>query len=213
MSPTRSEGGDHADAIKLATREIAGLIRRMAITLTSSAIWQVAGHVLLDGKRETRKAENFGGIGIYARPPTGGSPEAIVVFPGGAANAIIVGARDEKTRREVFKAAGDLAAGETAMFTPNAIVVLKADGTVEIRSPSNPLVQPTILGTAYRGAEDTMLSLMSVAFTTLLTIPSIAAAILLLTAPQQAAIAAFATSITSFQSGEAAYLTTVAKVQ
>ncbi len=134
MSRTRSGPGEHADAISAAARDVLGRIRRMAVTLTSSAIWQVAGHILLDGDLETRPAEAFTGFGFYARPPAGGTPEAIVVFPGGAANAVIVGTRDEKTRREVFKVVGKLAAGETAVFNAGSIVILKADGTIEIRS-------------------------------------------------------------------------------
>lgn len=123
-----------ARAVSAVTRDLLGRIRRMAITRTNSAIWQIAGHVLLDGTKETRNAEVFSGHGFYARPPSSGTPEAIVVFPGGAGNPIIVATRDETTRKAVFQAAGELAAGETAIFNGTTIVVLKVNGTVEIRS-------------------------------------------------------------------------------
>ncbi len=134
MTSTRNGPAELAAAVSGAARDLLGRIRRFGITRTTSAIWQVVGHVLLDKTRETRDAEVFPGVGFYARPPASGTPEAIVVFPGGAGNPIIAATRDETTRRAVFNLAGELAPGETAVFNASAVVILKADGSIEIRS-------------------------------------------------------------------------------
>lgn len=118
-------------------RKVAGTIRRFAVTLTSRPFWQVVGHLLVDGKtRETWDAEVFSGVGFYARPPADGKPEAIAVFVGGGGAPIVVATRDEATRQAVFKLAGELGAGDAAMFSPAAVVIARANGTVEIRTPS-----------------------------------------------------------------------------
>ena len=65
-----------------------------------------------------------------ARPPAGVKPEAIAVSIAGNKATAIVATRDEATRQAV---AGDLAEDETAIFNTQALVVVKADGTVEIR--------------------------------------------------------------------------------
>lgn len=207
--------GDFAEAVSSVARDAMGRVRRMAVTLTNSAIWQVAGHVLLDKTRETRKAEVFGGIGIYARPPaTGGTPEAIVVFPGGPEQAIIAATRDEATRRAVFKLAGEIADGETAIYSvaTAAVIILKANGTVEIRAAGNPIVQSTILGTTYRAAEDTLLTAIGNLCTALVTSGTPLGTAPQITATLGAATAA-AAAVTAFQAAAATYLTTVVKVQ
>jgi phage gp45-like len=112
-------------------RHVAGMVRRMIVSLTSETKWQVLGHVLLDKRRETHDAEPFTGIGFYSRPPTGAQAEAVLVFPGGAAVPVIVGLRDEDTRR---KMAGDLKVDETQIHNSKSMVRILADGTVEIRS-------------------------------------------------------------------------------
>jgi phage gp45-like len=151
---SRKGPADFAAEVGPQARAIAGMVRRMAVRLTSRAFWQVAGHLLLDNTTETRDAEVFSGIGFYSRPPADGKPEAIVVFPGGASNPVIVALRDEKTRKAV---AGGLEPGETAMFNGSAIVVLKANGDIEIRSKdgvAQPLATLTDL-TLLRAALDT----------------------------------------------------------
>lgn len=122
---------EFGDQVSPQTRNILGQLRRMVVSLTTRALWQVVGHRLLDNTTETRDAEVFSGIGFYSRPSASGNPEAIVIFQGGAANPVIVATRDEKTRAAV---AGSLAAGETAIFNSASIVVLKANGDIEIRS-------------------------------------------------------------------------------
>lgn len=112
---------------------VAGMVRRMAISLTSKVLWQLVGFQLPDGSKETINAEPFTGIGFYARPPISGKPEAIVMSLGDASAPVIVAARDEKTRAAIV---GSLQVGETATYTDKAIVYLKSDGTIEARSAS-----------------------------------------------------------------------------
>lgn len=113
-------------------RGLAGLIRHMAIKLTEAAIWQVVGHLLLDNKPETRQAALFGGIGFHSRPRAGANAEALIAFPGGPANPVIVGTRDEDLRKTVAKLDHD----ETATFNSLTIVHHTNDGFVEIRTPN-----------------------------------------------------------------------------
>jgi phage gp45-like len=128
---TRGGPAEFAEQISAAARDAAGKIRRMAITLTTRALWQVLGHLLIDGTPETHDAEVFSGVGFYSRPPTGSKPEAIVVFPGGPGNPTIIATRDEATRKaSVGNGTDDIA----AMFNTVAIVMVKADGTIELRS-------------------------------------------------------------------------------
>jgi phage gp46-like protein len=113
----------------------AGAIRRMAVTLSAKALWQLTGFRLVDEngqvKNEVALAEAFTGIGFYARPPEGGKPEAIVINVNDAQHPVAIAVRDEKTRQAV---AGALKLDESAMFNTVAIVVVKSNGTVEIRS-------------------------------------------------------------------------------
>lgn len=124
---------EHARATDGWFAEIANTVRRMAITLTTQALWQLAGVRNLDGSTETINIEPFLGIGLFARPPSSGSPEAIVVFAGGPKAGAIVAVRDEKTRQAI---AGALAQDETMLFNSKAVVYAKADGTIEARSAS-----------------------------------------------------------------------------
>lgn len=138
--------GPGAQGAKIGTiaRQLGGMVRRMAIGVTSRALWQVIGHRLIDSADiETRDAAPFSGIGFYARPPSSGKPEAVVVYTGGdGASPTIVAVRDEKTRAAV---AGQIAAGETMVFNAAAVVYLRADGTIEIRSASGTaLALPTL---------------------------------------------------------------------
>ncbi len=106
-----------------------GKIRRMI--LTTKVLWQLRGFTLPGADPEVFPAEPFTGIGIYARPPAGSKPEAIVVNVGGATAPVIIAVRDEQTRAA---AAGNIAAGETMVYTPLAMLYLKSDGTIEARS-------------------------------------------------------------------------------
>lgn len=130
-SATRSTPGELAAAVGEGERRLAGLLRRMIVTRTTSAIWQVQGHRLLDDTLETRDAEVFAGVGIAARPSSDDDVEAIVAFPQGGAGPIIVATRQEAVRRVM---AADLDADETQLHNSEVLIRIRANGTVEIRS-------------------------------------------------------------------------------
>lgn len=207
---TRKGPADFGDEIGPAARAAAGAIRRMIVTLTSRALWQIAGHRLLDNTTETRDAEVFSGIGFYSRPPTSGSPEAIVLFPGSlgggpAAGPVIVGLRDEKTRQAI---AGSIAVDETMMFNGASVVHIKATGIVAIGDSA--AIDAAVKGTTYRAAEDVMLTAIAALATALAVsspplVPASAAA-------TATAATAAATAIATFQSASATYLATKVKV-
>ena len=128
-----------------ATRRLAGLVRRMVVSVTSKPIWKLIGVRGPDGNDEIVNAEAFTGVGFYARPrATGGKPEAIVVNVGDARVPIVIASRDEKTLAAIREAlgAGLPAAGDTLVFAANgaAVVYLKANGTVEIKTPGGTAV-------------------------------------------------------------------------
>lgn len=131
-SATRNGPGDHGNSVSPTARELYGKIRRMVLGVTSG-LWQVIGHLLLDGKREGHDAEPFTGIGFYARPGVGSNPEAIVIFLGeGASAPTVIACRDEDVRRAVV---GDLSEDETAMFNTRTMIIVRASGIVEIKAP------------------------------------------------------------------------------
>ena len=135
---------------------IAGAVRRMAITATTKVLWKLLGYLLPDGTRETPEAEPFTGIGFYARPPATGKPEAIVVMVGeGGRNPMIIAVRDEKTRAAIV---GALAADESAMFTSQSVVIIKASGVIEARS-ANGSAEPLALQSALETLRDHVASL------------------------------------------------------
>lgn len=128
------------EAIGSAAAAAAGLVRRMAVTLTGTAtaarlLWQVTGVRMLDGKQEIQTVEMFGGIGIAARPPTSGKPEVIVI--GAAESAVAIAARDAKTQQAT---AGALKVDETALFNSQALVYVKDNGTIEARTAAGAAV-------------------------------------------------------------------------
>lgn len=116
-----------------------GKLRRFVITLTSKALWQVTGFALgAGGTQEVMTAELFGGIGISARPPDGkqGRAEAIIAMLGNDGKTpVIVAVRDEKTRAAIAQALNQQA-DETVLFNSKAVTYVKADGTIEIRTPT-----------------------------------------------------------------------------
>lgn len=111
-------------------RFVRGMIRRVAVTLTQTARWQVLGQRGGQGGDETDEVEPFTGIGFYSRPPRSGNPEAVTAAIGGSKTRAIIATRDEATRQA---AVGNLEEGETAVYNDQAVIVVKADGTVEIR--------------------------------------------------------------------------------
>lgn len=200
MSRRGSE--DFAEETRDAARLLRGMHRRMAITRTSSTKWQLLGQRGGQGGDERIELELFPGIGVYARPPATGRPEAVTAAIGGAKTSVIVATRDEKTRQAVAKS---IAEDETIVFNSGVIVLLKANGTVEIRTPVG-VAQPTIKGTTYRTAEDTMLTSLAAALTALSTDAALQVA-------TKTACGNAATAIGTFQAAAATYLTTVLKGQ
>lgn len=129
MSRTDDTTKDRRDSTSPEARGIANLVRRMVVKLTRGPRWQALGHLLLDNTREAVVAENFSGIGFFARPKASHRTEAIVIHPSGAPNPIIIATRDEDAR----KAIAELDEDETAMFN-SAVIVLIKGSTVEIRT-------------------------------------------------------------------------------
>lgn len=132
MSSTDNTTKEWRDETAPERRRNDGLIRRMPIGLTSGVRWRATGHLLLNSRdREFHDAEVFSGIGFYSRPKAGANAEAIVVFPGDdAQNPIIIATRDEAAR----KAIAQLEADSTAVFNTQTVILIKSDGTVEIRA-------------------------------------------------------------------------------
>lgn len=127
---------DFRDAVSPPIRDLAGRLRRMLIRLTSragspSAIWQLLGHRGEDGRTETVDAEVFSGIGVFARPLGSAKAEAVVVNVGSVEQPIVIATRCEDVRKAVLD---QLAENETAIYTSKAVVWIRADGTVEIRT-------------------------------------------------------------------------------
>lgn len=211
MTATRSGPGEFADAIGKEVRDALGRLRRMAVSLTSRALWQVTGHLLLDKRVEARDVEPFMGVGFYARPKAGNRVDAIVHFPNGAAYPAAIAFRDEDTRSKV---AADLNENETQVHNDVCVVRLKANATIEVRTPSG-ATQPTIRATTYRTAEDSLIDAMTIAFAAINTFvvakfpppdPITEALTAALTVAWVAAVAAF-------KGGSSQYVTTVLRAQ
>lgn len=111
-------------------RANASRLRRMAVSVTSRVFWQLLGYRSHEGKQPTTDAEPFMGIGFYARPRPTDKAEAVLASIGDARHSVIIATRNEDVRKQI----ANLEADETAIFTSSAIVVIKANGTVEIRS-------------------------------------------------------------------------------
>ena len=114
-------------------RFVRGMIRRVSVTLTTGVLWQVRGYkkgANAQGGDETFNQEPFTGIGFYSTPPSSGTPQGIVAAYGSTKTSAIIALRDEATRKI---GAGDLAQGETCVYNDKARIIVKADGTVEIR--------------------------------------------------------------------------------
>lgn len=121
---------DFAQETSKFRRFVYGMNRRYKVVSTAETKWQVLGQRGGQGGDEAPLFEPFTGIGFYSRPPSSGNPEAIGTSIGGAKTTVLVATRDEATRQAV---AGDLAEGETCVYNDKALIVVRADGTVEIR--------------------------------------------------------------------------------
>jgi hypothetical protein len=129
MSTTDGSTKEWRDLLAPLQRGLLGMVRRMAVKLSSGVAWQVAGHLLMNSSsREAVLSEVFSGVGFYGRPKAGHRAEAIVLFAGGeAANPVIVATRDEDSRAAV---AGKVDEDETAVFNSQAILHVTKAGKV-----------------------------------------------------------------------------------
>ena len=125
----------HDEATSPALIALRGMVRRMVVAKAGALLWDLLGVQVgtTAATRERPKAEAFYGIGIAALPAANGRPEAIVLNVGAAKAPVIVAARDAKTQQEVVPT---LAAGDICVYSSGAIVHVRADGTVEIRTPN-----------------------------------------------------------------------------
>lgn len=126
------------------------------------------------------------------------------------------------TRVRLSYASGDPERPEVSLFEGDALLELELEATtrVVIKSPQVLLggggaSQAFVLGTAYRAAEDTMLTALAAALTALAgTVPTPpGAGPMVATAPQAAAWAAAAAAINTFIEASASYLSTAVKGQ
>jgi phage gp45-like len=196
------------EARDAAERLLRGLVRRFAITLTEGTLWRMLGQRGGQGGDETRDLETFPGIGIYARPPSSGNPEAIALAVGGAKHQVVVATRDEATRQAAL--GGDVQPGETCLYNGQGRIILKADGTAEIRLHSG-VAEASIKGETYRSAEDALLTALSTFTAAIAT--HCAPTGVSPDPPLVTACATFEAAIATFQAAAAAYLTTVLKAQ
>lgn len=118
---------DFAKETSAFMRFVRGMVRRLEVTLTSGSIWQLRGQRPgpSGGGDEVLKAEVFSGVGFFAR--AAGAAEAIAVAIGGPGSMAVVATRDEATRK---KWDGQVPAGATAVFNPQAALIVKPDGTI-----------------------------------------------------------------------------------
>jgi phage gp45-like len=200
MSRTDSTIRETRESTGTQARDAFGVLRRMAVSLSSGSFWQAVGLLLLDQvTRETSEPEMFSGIGFYSRPREGANAEVVIGAVGHAQNPIILAARDEDTRKRMAPLDQD----EAAIFNTQATVVVKRNGTVEIRLGGG-VAQKTIRGETYRAAEDTLLTALG-AFATAI------GSLNPLTAP--AAAVTLNAAINTFKAAASSYLTSVLKAQ
>ncbi len=120
---------DWRDLTSTQARALAGLVRHVAVTLTSGDFWQTIGHLLLDSAtQETAFAPPFSGIGFYARPPAGANVEAIQAHPGGPGNPVLIAMREEATRKKV---AGFALQDETFVYNSQVAIRLTSGGQIQ----------------------------------------------------------------------------------
>jgi phage gp45-like len=125
---------DLRDRLTRAAHRARNLVRRVTLSLSNNdGTWQARGYRGFEGAHgdtdgEKFVAEVFPGIGIWARPKVGTVPEAIIVHVGGEPGHPVIVA----TRQKEMQVA--LEEDETAVFNSQSVLILKKDGSVEIRS-------------------------------------------------------------------------------
>jgi phage gp45-like len=115
------------------------------ISATSGGRWGVEGYsyksiesneTVTEGS-DDEPVDVFQGINMTSRPLAANNAEAILVHVGGASNhPTIVALRDEDARRAYAAKYGNIEAGEIAIFSASARVIVKANGEVHIESDS-----------------------------------------------------------------------------
>lgn len=125
---------DHAEGNKPRWRGVAGMLRRMVVTLTGRGRWQLRG--FRDLAEVVADVEVFQAIGLWARPPAPSSPsaasvEAIVLNLGDSDAPVVIALRDERTRAAVAAA---LDADTTLLYNSAVRVELTPAGLLELRS-------------------------------------------------------------------------------
>lgn len=136
---------DHAEANKPRNRTLAGLVRRMVVTLARGGRWQLRGFKALG--EVANDVEVFQGIGIFARPPDPSSPakatvEAVVLNLGDSDAPIVVAVRDARTQAAVAAA---LAADTTILYNSVVGVRLTPAGLLELRGHAGVATPPALL--------------------------------------------------------------------
>lgn len=123
---------DHAEGSKPRWRGVAGMLRRMVVTLTAGGRWQLRGFAAL--RELVPDVEVFQGIGFWARPPAPANPrrptvEAIVLNLGDSDAPIVVAIRDEQTRAAVAAA---LEADTTLVYNSAVRAELTPAGKIKL---------------------------------------------------------------------------------
>jgi hypothetical protein len=149
MSNTSNTTKDWRDETDAVARRLAGLVRHLAIKMTQGSTWQAIGHILLDGNEETADVRVFSGVGFYARPAADANVEAIVAFPGGPSNPVVVASQDEALRK---KMAGSANQDETFIFNSQVVLRLSNSGLVQAFLLGGPVPVPLALKSDVDGA-------------------------------------------------------------
>lgn len=150
-------------------------------------------------------AENFQGFGFKSVPLPGA--EAVTVFPDGDRGVALVVATEDRRHRPT-----GWNGGEAGLYNAFGVLVrLKDDGTATVvgatvKLGSEAATEAAVKGTAYRTAEDIMLTAVGAAFTALAADPALAAG-------TKTACTAGTTAITTFQAAAASYLAVKVKVE
>ena len=124
----------HAKATDPLLNSFRGAIRRLVITKAAAFVWDMLGVQLTPTNREPVRAEVFHGIGFAALPSRDGSPEAIVLNVAAATAPVVIASRDIKGAK-IAGVAG-MKTGETMVYSEKAIIYMRDDGHVEVRTPS-----------------------------------------------------------------------------
>ena len=114
--------------------ETRSMVRRFAVSKTSTSLWDLLGFEDDEGSQETTSLETFQGVGYVARPNESHNSEAIAVKIGGkSGHSVIVGDRDNDGLR-AFAEKQTIDAGEVAIFNDSVMVKLTTSGEILIGS-------------------------------------------------------------------------------